>query len=154
MFSKKKRSSLPINRKFHTFRFEILVSSKKKRSSPQSIAGFCNFCPDFVVIPEKNKKFFRLGSASYFSNFIPNQYHFSLNKKIYTSSRKSLSCNPEKFGHATHDLHALTARHWCKSMKDFRLFCSVINKFLLCKIDPEEMNVKLLYNKQKSFFFL
>ena len=67
------------------------------------------------------KKSLCLGSPSHFSNFVPKELCSSLSYKIKVIAQKFI-------GHATHDLHALTARHWCiSSLKSSNLIIIWVN---------------------------
>ena len=88
--------------RFYTFRPKIVVFSEKKSSLEVSFR-FHTFRPKIVVLSKK-KKSLRFWSASHFSNFVPKQGCSLLSWKIMVSTQKFV-------GHATHDLHALIARH-------------------------------------------
>ena len=95
----KKWSSLPISFRFYSFRPEILVFSKKKTSSPE--ISLLIFTLDTKTKVFSKKKGLRVGSASNFSNFIPNRHHFLIKlKNIYLiaqnfvmQSQQIWSCN-------------------------------------------------------------
>ena len=100
-FLKKIKLSLEIRLRVFTFLPKMMVfSKKKKRFLRKASPRFYTFCPKMLF---KKRSLHQITSS--FFNFVPKQRCSSLHSEIKIIAQKFV-------GHAKHDLHALTVRHW------------------------------------------